>query len=156
MRPAWLRLGFLAGLVMVLYGSMALTGTFTPKLGLDLRGGTSVILTPRSTVAGGKVDSGAVDKAVDVIRQRVNGLGVAEAEVKRAGDRIEISVPGRGRGDVDLVGQPAELRFREVAESGPAAPAPSPAPSSAVPSPRATPSPGRGPGVAPSPSPTAT
>ncbi|HMA46181.1 MAG TPA: protein translocase subunit SecD, partial [Frankiaceae bacterium] len=136
---------------------MALTGTFTPKLGLDLRGGTSVILTPRSTVAGGKVDSGAVDKAVDVIRQRVNGLGVAEAEVKRAGDRIEISVPGRGRSDVvDLVGQTAELRFREVAESGPAAPVPSPAPSPAVPSPRATPSPGRGPGVAPPPPPTAT
>lgn len=155
-RPAWTRLGILGGTLVVLYGSMALTGTLTPKLGLDLRGGTSVILTPRSAVAGGKVDSGAVDKAVDVIRQRVNGLGVAEAEVKRAGNRIEISVPGRGRSDVvDLVGQTAELRFREVVESAratPAPPSPSPSPS---PRPSATPSPGRSPAVAPSPTGTA-
>jgi preprotein translocase subunit SecD len=94
---------------------MALTGTFTPRLGLDLQGGTSVVLTPQSTQKGVKVDSGAVDQAVDIIRQRVDGLGVAEAEVKRNGNQIEISVPGRGRADVvDLVGQTAELRFRQV------------------------------------------
>jgi len=103
----------------VLYGIMALIGTFTPRLGLDLQGGTSVILTPRSTQAGQKVDGGAVDKAVDIIRQRVDGLGVAESEVKRNGNQIEISVPGRGRSDVvDLVGQTAELRFRQVYTSG--------------------------------------
>ena len=106
-------------MLAVLYGIMALIGTFTPRLGLDLQGGTSVILTPRSTQAGQKVDGGAVDKAVDIIRQRVDGLGVAESEVKRNGNQIEISVPGRGRSDVvDLVGQTAELRFRQVYTSG--------------------------------------
>jgi preprotein translocase subunit SecD len=100
---------------------MALTGTWTPKLGLDLQGGTSVTLTPRLT-SGGRVDAGAVTKAVDIIRERVNGLGVAEAEVKKAGNQIEIAVPGRGRNDVvELVGQTAELRFREVVTSVPAA-----------------------------------
>ncbi len=128
---------------------MALTSTWTPKLGLDLQGGTSVILTPRS-VTGGSVDDSALDKAVDVIRERVDGLGVAEAEVRRAGDTIEIAVPGRGRNDVvSLVGQTAELRFREVAGSdiaqsvAPATPAPgaTPAPSGA-PAPGATTAPG--------------
>ncbi|MBL7621057.1 protein translocase subunit SecD [Frankia sp. AgB1.8] len=106
-------------MLAVLYAIMALTGTFTPRLGLDLQGGTSVILTPRATQAGQKVNGGAVDKAVDIIRQRVDGLGVAESEVKRNGNQIEISVPGRGRSDVvNLVGQTAELRFRTVYTSG--------------------------------------
>ncbi|MCK9900805.1 protein-export membrane protein SecD [Parafrankia colletiae] len=143
------RLGALGALLAVLYGLMALTSTWTPKLGLDLQGGTSVILTPRS-VTGGSVDDSALNKAVDVIRERVDGLGVAEAEVRRAGDTIEIAVPGRGRNDVvSLVGQTAELRFREVAGSdiaqsaAPATPAPgaTPAPSGA-PAPGATTTPG--------------
>lgn len=128
---------------------MALTSTWTPKLGLDLQGGTSVILTPRS-VTGGSVDDSALNKAVDVIRERVDGLGVAEAEVRRAGDTIEIAVPGRGRNDVvSLVGQTAELRFREVAGSdiaqsaAPATPAPGAAPApSGAPAPGATTAPG--------------
>ncbi|OHV40642.1 MULTISPECIES: protein translocase subunit SecD [Pseudofrankia] len=147
MRPFWLRLGSLAGVLVVLYGIMALTGTFTPRLGLDLQGGTSVILTPKSTQAGQKVNSGAVDKAIDIIRQRVDGLGVAESEVKRNGNQIEISVPGRGRSDVvNLVGQTAELRFREVVTSGAAAPAPSP---TATPSAGASASPSAGSTLAP-------
>ncbi|THJ76243.1 protein translocase subunit SecD [Candidatus Frankia alpina] len=145
----WTRLGVLGGLFVVLYGLMAGTGNWTPRLGLDLQGGTSVILTPRATT-GSAVDSGAVDQAVDIIRQRVDGLGVAESEVHRTGNQIEISVPGRGRSDVvDLVGQTAELRFREVYEAAAATPAssgaavPSPAPSGAAvpsPAPSATPS----------------
>ncbi|WP_250279691.1 protein translocase subunit SecD [Frankia sp. Cppng1_Ct_nod] len=136
---------------------MALTGTWTPRLGLDLQGGTSVILTPRSTEAGRAVDSGAVDKAVDIIRERVNGLGVAEAEVKRNGTQIEISVPGRGRNDVvQLVGQTAELRFREVYTSAAAAPAPAPTPT-AAPTAASTSTPGATPSGVPTtaPAPTA-
>lgn len=106
-------------MLAVFYAIMALTGTFSPRLGLDLQGGTSVILTPRPTQEGQKINGGAVDKAVDIIRQRVDGLGVAESEVKRNGNQIEISVPGRGRSDVvNLVGQTAELRFRTVYTSG--------------------------------------
>ncbi|CAJ60793.1 MULTISPECIES: protein translocase subunit SecD [Frankia] len=164
----WTRLGVLGGLLVVLYSLMAATGNWTPRLGLDLQGGTSVILTPRATT-GSSVDSGAVDQAVEIIRQRVDGLGVAESEVHRTGNQIEISVPGRGRSDVvDLVGQTAELRFREVYEAAAATPAktvpsrtpagtaaPTPA-SGATPSPAAgsTPSatPSAAPSVAPSPS----
>ena len=90
------------------------------RLGLDLRGGTSVTLQPRIGVGEtGKVTSEAIDQAVSIIRQRVNSLGVAESEVSSQGSgtnrQIVISVPGEsGRRVIELVGQTAELRFRQV------------------------------------------
>jgi len=72
---------------------------------------------------GGKVTSAAIDQAVSIIRQRVNSLGVAESEVSAQGSgtnrQIVISVPGdTGDRIVNLVGQTAELRFRQVLASG--------------------------------------
>lgn len=90
------------------------------NLGLDLRGGTSVTLQPRiSDGETGKVTSAAIDQAVNIIRSRVNSLGVAESEVAAQGSgtnrQIVISVPGdTGRRIVELVGNTAELRFRQV------------------------------------------
>jgi len=128
-RPAWIRLGVLALIVVAAYATMAFTGNLTPKLGLDLQGGTTVTLTP-VVPGGGTPPSGSVDKAVDIIRQRVNALGVSSAEVKRVGDKIEISVPGKGREDVlNLVGTTAELQFREVVGSAAGTPTPTPTPS---------------------------
>lgn len=95
-------------------------GATSINLGLDLRGGTSVTLQPRlETGQEGSVTIEAIDQAVSIIRQRVNSLGVAEAEVAAEGTgtnrQIVISVPGEtGRRVVDLVGQTAELRFRQV------------------------------------------
>src|SRR3954453_23468987 len=147
----WLRIGTLLGLFVVLYGLMFLTGATKPKLGLDLQGATSVTLTPRLVEGGGRPTSGSIDKAVDIIRQRVNGLGVSEADVKRAGDRIEIAVPGRGRDEVvDLVGQTAQLNFREVYHKAPATPAPpAPAPGATAPAPAPS---GAAPAATPAPS----
>ncbi len=157
-RPSWLRLGALGIIFIVLYSTMFITGHTTPKLGLDLQGGTSVTLKPKLVDANGKptnqkVSSGAIDQAVNIIRQRVNGLGVAEAEVVRAGSNIEISVPGKGRQQVvDLVGQTAQLEFRipfseETASTTPAA---KPTPSASA-KPSATPTPAAA-GATPSPS----
>lgn len=95
-------------------------GATSVRLGLDLQGGTSVTLQPR--VADGKKGSltaASIDQAVSIIRQRVNSLGVAESEVTAQGSgtnrQIVISVPGdSGRRIVELVGQTAELRFRQV------------------------------------------
>ena len=90
------------------------------NLGLDLRGGTSVTLQPRvQTGETGQVTSDSINQAVAIIRQRVDSLGVAESEVTSQGTgsnrQIVISVPGEtGRRIVDLVGQTAELRFRQV------------------------------------------
>lgn len=100
--------------------SAILTDAKKINLGLDLRGGTSVTLQPRvSEGTTGKVTSDAIDEAVGIIRQRVNSLGVAESEVAAQGtgsnQQIVISVPGEtGRRIVELVGNTAELRFRQV------------------------------------------
>ncbi len=113
-------------IALVAFSALAILQSATSfKLGLDLRGGTSVTLQPRAT-AGGKITSSAIDQAVSIIRQRVNSLGVAESEVSAQGTginrQIVISVPGAtGRHIVDLVGQTAELRFRQVLVTGAAA-----------------------------------
>jgi preprotein translocase subunit SecD len=112
----------LAILAVILLGLLLTTfiqGATSVRLGLDLRGGTSVTLQPRASNDANQVTSEAIDQAVSIIRQRVNSLGVAESEVTAQGSgtnrQIVISVPGdSGRRIVDLVGQTAELRFRQV------------------------------------------
>ena len=112
------------GLVLIaMVGLVYVQGATEVRLGLDLRGGTSVTLQPRITPGeSGKVTNEAIDQAVSIIRQRVNSLGVAESEVAAQGSgtnrQIVISVPGdTGRRVVELVGQTAELRFRQVLAS---------------------------------------
>ena len=118
----------LAVLAMVIVALLALAflqSATAVRLGLDLRGGTSVTLQPRIAPGeSGKVTNEAIDQAVSIIRQRVNSLGVAESEVAAQGSgtnrQIVISVPGdTGRRVVELVGQTAELRFRQVLASSP-------------------------------------
>lgn len=131
------RLLAVVALVLVgLYAGVATGGTFAPKLGLDLRGGTSVILRAQAP-SGGKVTSSALAEAVNIIRNRVNGLGVAEAQVTTQGsDNIVVAVPGKGRQEVvALVGQTAQLRFRQVRLAAPAGPAPPASTPSPVPTP---------------------
>ena len=109
-------------LAVILLGLIVTTfvqGASAVRLGLDLRGGTSVTLQPRASNDSNKITSESIDQAVSIIRQRVNSLGVAESEVTAQGSgtnrQIVISVPGdSGRRVVDLVGQTAELRFRQV------------------------------------------
>src|SRR5664280_3704089 len=73
-------------LIVGLYGLLGAVSTWgtaqrTPKLGLDLQGGTQLILTPKLDKPGQQINQGQVTKAVDIIRARVNGSGVTEAEV---------------------------------------------------------------------------
>ncbi len=113
-------LAILAFVMFALVGATFIQGVSTINLGLDLRGGTSVTLQPRIAAGeSGNVSKDAIDQAVSIIRQRVNSLGVAESEVTARGTganrQIVISVPGdAGRRVVELVGQTAELRFRQV------------------------------------------
>jgi preprotein translocase subunit SecD len=83
----------------------------SPVLGLDLQGGVSVVLSPV-----GKYKADALDVAVDIIRTRVDSLGVAEPEISRQGNDIVVDLPGvKDRAKAErLVGQTAELRFRPV------------------------------------------
>jgi preprotein translocase subunit SecD len=93
----------------------------TPQLGLDLQGGTQVTLLPQAAPGSdGSISQEQLDQAVAIIRQRVDGLGVAEAEVtvQGSGDNaaIVVSVPGSVPQDrlVELVGRTAQLAFRAV------------------------------------------
>lgn len=124
-----------------------------PRLGLDLVGGTRLTLEATNTVDGKPPTSANLEEARQIIENRVNAFGVAEAEVVTEGNRnIVISLPGQNR-DLTDVGEAAELRFRKVLKAtdgsgAAAAPAPTasatPAPSgSATPAPSgsATPKP---------------
>jgi preprotein translocase subunit SecD len=93
----------------------------TPQLGLDLQGGTQVTLLPQPAPGSdGTVTDEQLEQAVAIIRQRVDGLGVAEAEVTVQGSgnnaAIVVSVPGSVPQDrlVELVGRTAQLAFRAV------------------------------------------
>src|SRR4051812_29158371 len=114
--------GSLSLVVIVLIALGALTYTLTaggrtPQLGLDLQGGTSVVLAPKE---GQPAASGSLDQAISIIRRRLDGLGVAEPEITRQGDFIVVSLPGvkDQQRAIDLVGRTAKLQFRPVCQAG--------------------------------------
>jgi preprotein translocase subunit SecD len=94
-------------------------GTFTanlvagnqPSLGLDLQGGASVTMTPV-----GEVDQAALSVAVDIIRQRVDSLGVAEPEIIRQGNTIVVNLPGvkDQQQALDTIGRTGAVEMRPV------------------------------------------
>ena len=113
--------------VAVLYGLVALGGSWKPALGLDLEGGTRI----RLAATGNDVTAESLREAADIIDNRVNGSGVSEAEVTTEGNQyIVVEIPGQSRRDlVDTVKRQAQLRFRVVAMSGVGTAAPTAAPS---------------------------
>jgi preprotein translocase subunit SecD len=112
--PAGRYFGAFALIVALLYGLVFLGGDHTPQLGLDLRGGTTVTLTAR-TPNGKAPAKEDLELARQIIEQRVNGLGVAEAEVVTEGNaNIVISVPGNNGDQARQLGATAQLRFRPV------------------------------------------
>jgi preprotein translocase subunit SecD len=119
-------LAVFVGIVVVLYGLVFLTGdrSPTPKLGIDLQGGTQVTLTAR-TETGAAPTPEQLNLARQIIEQRVNGLGVSGAEVVQNGNNLVITVPGQAGDQARSLGQTARLYFRPVVE-GPLAATPAP------------------------------
>jgi SecD/SecF fusion protein len=132
MNRARLWRALIALLVVGITGFFAVTTP--PNLGLDLRGGSQVVLETRdspTTVA----DAEATDRALEVLRRRVDALGVAEPTLARSGEnRIIVELPGYDDpAEAErAVGRTAQLTFHAVL--GPGDPA-------AVPGADATPSP---------------
>tara|TARA_B100000953_G_scaffold290006_1_gene274615 strand:+ start:629 stop:2242 length:1614 start_codon:yes stop_codon:yes gene_type:complete len=86
-------------------------------LGLDLKGGAEVVLEPSiDTELEGDELREALDQSVEIIRNRVDGLGVAEPDITRQSNRIVVQLAGVEDQEraLDVVGQTAELRFRPV------------------------------------------
>ncbi len=95
----------------------------TPKLGIDLQGGTRVTLTAR-TPDGSRPSRDALAQAQQIISSRVNGLGVSGSEVVVDGDNLVITVPGSDGNEARDLGQTARLYIRPVLNSMPAQKAP--------------------------------
>jgi preprotein translocase subunit SecD len=89
--------------------------SFTPKLALDLQGGTQVILAPL-LLDGEAVTTEQLDQAVAIIRQRVDASGVSESQVTTQGDtNIIVSIPGvPDENTLALIKASAKLEFRAV------------------------------------------
>lgn len=102
--------------VVILIAIMAFSHTWTPKLGLDLRGGTTITLTAINSTGSGAVDQASLEQARTIIEQRVNSLGVGESSVTTTGNnQIQVSAPNvQGDDLVAMVGQTAQLEFRRV------------------------------------------
>ncbi|PRQ11999.1 protein translocase subunit SecD [Corynebacterium sp. 13CS0277] len=103
-------------MLAVIYALVFFTGTrsATPKLGIDLQGGTRVTLVPQ----GQKPTPEQLSKAREILENRVNGMGVSGAEVKTDGDTLVITVPGEDTSQARALGQTSQLLFRPVAEPG--------------------------------------
>ncbi|RSM48447.1 protein translocase subunit SecD [Actinoplanes sp. ATCC 53533] len=105
---------FLALVVLVVSGW--LVATRPARLGLDLRGGTQIVLQTRDG-AQTRADATTTDQAMEVLRRRVDELGVAEPTLVRSGDRrIIVELPGvtDAREAAEVIGRTAQLTFRPV------------------------------------------
>ncbi|WP_419853967.1 protein translocase subunit SecD [Candidatus Poriferisodalis sp.] len=99
--------------ILIGFGSLAgvLAAGWAPVLGVQLQGGVEVLLRPTAPA-----DDEQLDRAIEIIRSRVDALGVAEPDITRQGEQVVVQLPGvkDKQRAVDLVGQTAELRFRPV------------------------------------------
>ena len=151
-RPSRSLLIFTVGIIGLLVWSFLPGERHTPKLGLDLRGGTQVILSP-SVAAGETLTQDQLNQTVAIIRQRVDGFGVAESEVTIQGTgngaKIIVTIPGEtSRTVVDQLKSTAQLNFRPVLAIDFGSPQPS-----ASPTPSDTASPSASTSASPSPTP---
>ncbi len=110
--PLWRAVAAFAVIVV----SLLLALTSSANLGLDLKGGTQIVLETRDSERV-KADAESTDRALSVIRGRVDALGVAEPTLARSGsNRIIVELPGvqDPREAAEVIGKTAQLSFHEV------------------------------------------
>ncbi|MEU0136963.1 protein translocase subunit SecD [Streptomyces sp. NPDC006296] len=104
----------------VLLASVLITLTMSPRLGLDLQGGTRMVLQTMDS-ATATADRESTDRTLEVLRQRIDSLGVAEPALTRSGeDRIIVELPDvQDPGQAaDVIGRTAQLGFHAVSGPG--------------------------------------
>ncbi|MPZ90805.1 MAG: protein translocase subunit SecD [Actinobacteria bacterium] len=102
--------------VVVLAGAAFLVFTEPIRLGLDLRGGTQIVLEAQDTEER-TVNEDTVSRTLEVMRRRVDQLGVSEPTIQESGDRrIIIELPGVSDPDeaLEVIGRTAQLTFHPV------------------------------------------
>lgn len=111
--------------LIVLGASAWVTMTAKPQLGLDLRGGAQIVLETKDSPTV-KANADSTGKALEVLRRRVDALGVSEPNVTQSGDRrIIVELPGvqDPREAAEVIGKTAQLTFHEVLDVVPSKPA---------------------------------
>jgi preprotein translocase subunit SecD len=124
-------------------------GKPTPRLGIDLQGGTQVTLTARSP-DGKPPSADALNQARQIIQNRVNGSGINGAEIVQDNNNLVITAPGGNGEQIKNLGQSAKLTFRKVVNAVAVTPPPKPStppssgqqPSSGAPTPQGMGAPG--------------
>ncbi|MFC8593709.1 protein translocase subunit SecD [Streptomyces atroolivaceus] len=104
----------------VLLVSVFITLTMSPRLGLDLQGGTRMVLQAKDSGTA-KADRESTDRTLEVLRQRIDSLGVSEPSLTRSGeDRIIVELPDvqDPRQAAEVIGKTAQLSFHEVRGTG--------------------------------------
>jgi preprotein translocase subunit SecD len=121
----------LAVIVVAIFGAIFAgvrwgSASFSPKLALDLEGGTQIILTPVATDESSAITDATIAQAIEVIRQRVDASGVSEAEItSQSGHKIVVSLPGKpSDSTLELVRKSAQMEFRPVLDVAVGTPAP--------------------------------
>ena len=103
-------------MILVIVYSCVFAFNLKPRLGLDLKGGISIVYEAQ----GKKIDPGVLNKTVEKIRDRIDKLGVAEPEISTSGTK-EVSVQLPGIHDPErakaIIGKTAQLQFRLVTDS---------------------------------------
>ncbi|MFJ2261684.1 protein translocase subunit SecD [Streptomyces sp. NPDC087844] len=105
----------------VLALSLYITLTVPVRLGLDLRGGTQIVLETRDSPTA-EADSEATDRTLEVLRHRIDALGVSEPTIARSGDnRVIVELPGVQDPSeaADVLGRTAQLTFHPVLSTDP-------------------------------------
>ncbi|WP_037896968.1 protein translocase subunit SecD [Streptomyces sp. NRRL S-920] len=115
--PVWRAVVALCVVALSLYVAL----TQTARLGLDLRGGTHIVLETKDSPTV-EADAASTDRALEVLRQRVDALGVAEPGLARSGEkRIIVELPGvqDPRKAADIIGRTAQLTVHPVTGESP-------------------------------------
>ncbi|EEH63416.1 export membrane protein SecD [Gleimia coleocanis DSM 15436] len=111
-----------AAVIALTVGTVRNLTTPVPELALDLQGGTQLILTPtpREGEENVEITENDLSQAIDIIRQRVDASGVAEAEITSQGGRnIVVALPGQPSEEtLNLVRSSAVMRFRPLLQAG--------------------------------------
>lgn len=123
-KKAWRSLTWLLVIVALLAGlngaGILFSGAgLTPKLGLDLEGGTEIILAPKIAAGASQPTGDQLNQAVSIIRQRIDASGVSEAEINtQGGQNVVVSIPGvADQATINRIESSAKLEFRAVLQT---------------------------------------
>ena len=118
MKKLWIRLLLV---IAILAGAVWLIMKEPVKLGLDLKGGVYAVLEATPEDGGTEIDDETMNSLIEVLDRRINGIGVAESVVQKAGsNRVIIELPGISDTTeaINMIGKTALLEFKIMDEHG--------------------------------------